>query len=155
MLKSQLGIYVKLLEDECLLQVGNGPNDCDTFIVSLLLKNAKHLDQLVNPGDSKNSVFRFHYDFLGGPSDLVIVPNSDGVYNIHEKISVNYKSSLESLTEYFRRVFYIPIDLYYNDSIIGKTFLLVFLSFMMFFCNRKLQIHLRGTSASVSGGVQQ
>ncbi|XP_055850099.1 centrosomal protein of 120 kDa isoform X2 [Episyrphus balteatus] len=118
MLKSQSGIYVNLLEDECRLQIGNNPNDIDTFFLTLTFKNAKNLEELV--GGNVNPVFRFHYDIMGSPSDLILVPNTDRVYNINEKITVNFKSSLESLKEYLRRIFYIPVDLYYNENIIGN-----------------------------------
>ncbi|XP_055901893.1 uncharacterized protein LOC129938388 isoform X2 [Eupeodes corollae] len=124
MLKSQAGIYVNLLENECRIQVGNSPLDVDTFFLTITLKNAKHLEELVV--GIANPVFRLHYDILGCPTDLILVENSDGIYNINEKITINFKSSLESLKDYLRRVFYIPIDLYYNENIIGNyTFKLV------------------------------
>ena len=47
MLMSQNGIHIELLQDEGLLQVGDMESDCDIFIVKLMFKTAKHLEQVL------------------------------------------------------------------------------------------------------------
>lgn len=46
MLTSQGGLYIKLLQDEGLLQVGNMETNCDIFIVKLMFKNARNLEHV-------------------------------------------------------------------------------------------------------------
>lgn len=46
MLSSQQGIFIRLLQDEGLLQVGNIDTKCDIFVVKLLLKNIRHLENV-------------------------------------------------------------------------------------------------------------
>lgn len=67
-----------------------------------------------------NQLFRFHYNLLGSPTHCSLIPKGNGLYSIQEKIAIHFRSSLRSLKEYFRRVLYIPIDLYYNDTIVGE-----------------------------------
>ncbi|KAL5274189.1 CEP120 family protein [Megaselia abdita] len=121
MLTSRHGIFVKVLEEERLIQIGNEYNDCDIIIVTLTFKNARNLSQLIDPDHpNKCHSFGFQYDLLGTPSIIDLMPKENGLYSIQEKISISFKSSLKTLKEYFKKVFYIPIDLYYNDSIIGN-----------------------------------
>lgn len=39
MLSSQQGIYVKILEDEQYIQVGDSPEDCHLFMVTVMLRS--------------------------------------------------------------------------------------------------------------------
>lgn len=121
MLTSRHGIFVKVLDEERLIQIGNDCSNCDIMIVTLTFKNARNLSQLIDPDHpSKCHSFGFQYDLLGTPSIIDLMPKENGLYSIQEKISISFKSSLKTLKEYFQKVFYIPIDLYYNDSIIGN-----------------------------------
>lgn len=121
MLTSKNGLFIKVLEEEKLIQIGNDVNDCDIIEATLLFKHAKNLSQLIDADYPNNChSFRFQYDLLGTPSFVELLPKENGLYSIQEKISINFKSSLKSLNTYFNQIFYIPIDLYYNDSIIGN-----------------------------------
>lgn len=121
MLTSRHGISVKVLEEERLIQVGNTYSDNDIIIVTLTFKHAKNLSQLIDPDNpSKCHSFGFQYDLLGTPTKVELIPKENGLYSIQEKISISFKTSLKTLKEYFKKIFYIPIDLYYNDSIIGN-----------------------------------
>lgn len=46
MLTSQKGIFVRLLQQEGLLQVGNIDTNCDVFLVKILLKNLRYLENV-------------------------------------------------------------------------------------------------------------
>lgn len=46
MLTSQRGIFIRLLEEEGLLQVGNIDTNCDVFLVKIVMKNLRFLDNV-------------------------------------------------------------------------------------------------------------
>lgn len=46
MLTSQNGLFIRLLQEEGLLQVGNIDTDCDVFTVQLIIKNARYLENV-------------------------------------------------------------------------------------------------------------
>ncbi|XP_004536973.1 uncharacterized protein LOC101453952 [Ceratitis capitata] len=124
MLQSQSNVYVQLLEQVGLIQVGNNPDvDCDIFNVTLTFKQVKNLLKVLELEKNfsrQSSVFVFHYDFLGSASTLEIIINQSDCYTINEKISLTFKSSLSSLRLYFQRIFYIPIRLYFNGAIVAN-----------------------------------
>ncbi|XP_036324279.1 uncharacterized protein LOC118737682 isoform X2 [Rhagoletis pomonella] len=124
MLQSQSNVYVQLLEQVGLIQVGNNPDvDCDIFNVSLTFKQVKNLMMVLEMEQSynrKTNVFVFHYDFLGSASQLEMVVNQSDCYTINEKISLSFKSSLKSLRTYFQRIFYIPISVYINGAVVAN-----------------------------------
>lgn len=65
MLTSQGGLFIRLLQEEGLLQVGNIDTDCDVFTVQLIIKNARYLENVSHSTgfwllDTKN----FHFSFL-------------------------------------------------------------------------------------------
>lgn len=46
MLSSQKGIFIRLLKEDGLLQVGNIDTDCDVFKVDILIKNIRFLENV-------------------------------------------------------------------------------------------------------------
>uniref|UniRef100_A0A1A9Z6W5 C2H2-type domain-containing protein n=1 Tax=Glossina pallidipes TaxID=7398 RepID=A0A1A9Z6W5_GLOPL len=68
MLQSQSNVYVQLLEQVGLIQVGKNPDvDCDIFAVTLTFKQVKNVTRLLqleqNVCQYESNVFGFHYDF--------------------------------------------------------------------------------------------
>uniref|UniRef100_A0A1A9VPJ1 DUF3668 domain-containing protein n=1 Tax=Glossina austeni TaxID=7395 RepID=A0A1A9VPJ1_GLOAU len=125
MLQSQSNVYVQLLEQVGLIQVGNNPDvDCDIFAVTLTFKQVKNVMRLLELEQSvcqyESNVFGFHYDFLGSNSYVEIHISSTDCYPVNEKISLTFKSSLRSLRTYFQRIFYVPINLYYMNIAIAN-----------------------------------
>lgn len=43
------------------------------------------------------------------------------IYQIHEKVSINFRSSLDNLQEYFEKIFFIPFEVVTGDKVIGST----------------------------------
>nr|XP_036233042.1 uncharacterized protein LOC106615965 isoform X2 [Bactrocera oleae] len=124
MLQSQSNVYVQLLEQVGLIQVGNNPDmDCDIFNVTLTFKQVKNLLKVLELEKNfqrQTSTFVFHYDFLGSTSQLEMVANHSDCYTINEKVSLTFKSSLKSLRLYFQRIFYIPISIYVNNTVVAN-----------------------------------
>lgn len=46
MIQSQQGIFIRLLEEEGLLQVGNIDTNCDIFVIQILLKNVRFMENV-------------------------------------------------------------------------------------------------------------
>jgi len=46
MLRSQQGIFIQLLQDEGLLQVGDIETNCDIFVVKIILLNGKQMQKV-------------------------------------------------------------------------------------------------------------
>ena len=46
MIQSQQGIFIRLLEEEGLLQVGNIDTNCDIFFIQILLKNVRFMENV-------------------------------------------------------------------------------------------------------------
>lgn len=46
MLTSQGGLFIRLLQEEGVLQVGNIDTNCDVFTVKLVIKNARYLENV-------------------------------------------------------------------------------------------------------------
>lgn len=55
----------------------------------------------------------------------MLVPNAtdDGQFSIQEKITIHFRASPNTIREYFNRVFYIPLEVCCNNSIIGKLYI--------------------------------
>lgn len=122
MLQSQFGLFVKLLEDVGQIQVGNNSQlDCDIFCVTITFKRIKNILGLINVSQTSKEInkrsFLFQYDFLGSISNLEIVLNKNDCYTVNQKVILSFRSSLKSLRTYFKRIFYIPMYLYYMNNI--------------------------------------
>ena len=46
MIQSQQGIFIRLLEEEGLLQVGNIDTNCDIFFIQIMLKNVRFMENV-------------------------------------------------------------------------------------------------------------
>lgn len=123
MLTSQRGIFIRLLQEEGLLQVGNIDTNCDVFVVKVLMKNIKFLDVIASNCDvsSDRSCHEFYinYMLLGNPHIRSLDKKFNRIHQIQEKVSINFRSSLKSLKEYFDNIFYIPIEVYRSTRRIG------------------------------------
>lgn len=86
----------------------------------------KHFSMLLQTESSTElnhyhgNIFIFHYDFLGSNSYVEVQMMPSDCYTINEKISLTFKSSLQSLRMYFQRIFYVPINIYYQGAIIAN-----------------------------------
>lgn len=118
----QKGIFVRLIQREGLLQVGRMDSDCEVFNVQLYLENIKYLDNAVmEPTDNiANRDFFITYVLLGNNHSKQLDRKFNRTHQIQEKISINFRSSLTVLKEYFEHVFYIPLDVFMNDKLIGS-----------------------------------
>lgn len=123
MLTSQKGIFIRLLQEEGLLQVGNIDTECDIFVVKILIKHVKFLDSITaeNDEDKLNKDFHINYLLLGNSYHRTIEKKFNRTLLISEKISINFRSSLKSLKDYFDQVFYIPIEIYQSSHKVGVT----------------------------------
>ncbi|CRK91673.1 CLUMA_CG005322, isoform A [Clunio marinus] len=122
MLTSQKGIFIRLLQEEGLLQVGHIDTECDVFTIKILLKHIRDLDLLLNESQSElsNDLF-INYVLLGNPHTRALDKKFNRQHQIHEKVSINFRSSLALLKEYFDKVFFIPFDVVAGDKILGKS----------------------------------
>lgn len=105
--------------------MGNNPDvDYHIITVTLTLKQVKNVEKLLelekNIEHRPKNGFVFQYEFLGSSSHTEILLNDQDCYTINEKVTLTFKSSLQSLRLYFQRIFYIPINLMLNGVAIGK-----------------------------------
>lgn len=116
MLTSQKGIIVKLTE-EGFIQVGQ--NADQRFTVEIILKFISYLQLRESTG--LNEKFEISYNLLGTRSEnSKLLRDESGKYLINEKITMRFRSSLDDLKAYFMKIFYIPVDVLYDDEVIGK-----------------------------------
>lgn len=123
MLTSQRGIFIRLLQEEGLLQVGNIDTNCDIFVVKVLMKNIKYLDVVASncdvSSDRSCQEFYINYMLLGNPHIRSLDKKFNRIHLIQEKVSINFRSSLKSLKEYFDNIFYIPIEVFRSTRRLG------------------------------------
>lgn len=124
MLTSQQGLFIRLLEEEGLVQVGGIDICCDIFIVKVLMKNIKHLDSIATDSEttSNRSIHDFYvsYTLLGNTNIRSLERKFNRTHQLQEKVSINFRSSLASLKEYFEKVFYIPVEIFVNSRCLGS-----------------------------------
>lgn len=118
MLTSQHGMFIRLLEDEGLLQVGNIDTECDIFRVHILIKGIRNLETLA--ADKHVDLF-FNYIVLGNEHMRALDKKFSRMHQIQEKISINFRSSLRYLREYFDKVFYIPFEINSGSNVLGES----------------------------------
>ncbi|XP_055638228.1 centrosomal protein of 120 kDa-like [Toxorhynchites rutilus septentrionalis] len=125
---SQLGmgadLPIRLLEDRGLLQVGCYEQECDIFLVKIVLKYAKRMQMLVpveNQSVASAGKFAIRYDLLGDTYPCMLEKRSNELYLIQEKIVINLRTSLHSLRRYFEKVFLIRLEVLYEDKIVGRV----------------------------------
>ncbi|XP_037945973.1 uncharacterized protein LOC119678288 [Teleopsis dalmanni] len=123
MLQTQKNIYVQLLEDKGLVQVGNNIDlDFDIYTVMLTFKHIRNLNKLHEFESNFTSGFNtfiLHYVFLGTEANCEIFAKENDCNPINEKISMSFRTSISSLRAYFQHIFYIPIELHLNDNVIA------------------------------------
>lgn len=80
------------------------------------------LDTTESPVDEKK--FQLKYDFPPNevPFMCEMLKKRDGSYGLQEIIAINIRTSLQVLKNYFKRVFHIPIQICYDDTVIGNYF---------------------------------
>lgn len=118
MLTSQHGIFIRLLEDEGLLQVGSVDTECDIFRVHILIKGIRHLESLT---EQQHSDLFFNYIVLGNEHMRALDKKFNRMHQIQEKISINFRSSLRFLREYFDKVFFIPFEISSGSTVLGEA----------------------------------
>lgn len=62
------------------------------------------------------------------PFQCELIKRPDGSYILQEIIAINIRTSLKALQKYFEKIFYIPVQIYYKHSVIGKHDLRRFVS---------------------------
>lgn len=120
MLQSQNGIFIRLLQEEGLLQVGAIDTNCDIFNIKILMRNMKHLDSIPNAKNDYSDIY-INYLLMGSPHIRTLEKKFNHVHQIQEKISINFRSTLKTLQEYFNGIFYIPIEIFVNTQRLGTT----------------------------------
>lgn len=122
MMTSQKGIFIRLLQKEGLLQVGSIDTDCDIFNIRLLIQNIKYLDNVAeNTENISNRDFFINYILLGNNHSRKLDRKFNRTHQIQEKISINFRSSLKSLHDYFEQIFYVPLEIYSDNKMIGSV----------------------------------
>lgn len=122
MMTSQKGIFIRLLQKEGLLQVGSIDTDCDIFNIRLLIQNIKHLDTVTESAENQSERdFFINYILLGNNHSRKLDRKFNRVHQIQEKISINFRSSLKSLHDYFKNIFYVPLEIYSDNKMIGSV----------------------------------
>lgn len=123
LLQSQDGIFIRLLEQEGVLQVGNIDTNCDIFLVKILLRNLKNLDYLMpeTTTTSINNEIMINYDLLGNQYMCIPKRNFNRILSIREKIAIHFRSSLVTMQEYFEKIFQIPLEIYSNEKLVGTS----------------------------------
>lgn len=62
-----------------------------------------------------------NYVLLGNPHTRTLEKQFNRSYQIHEKVSINFRSSLAYLQEYFEKIFFIPIELLSGEKVLGTA----------------------------------
>ncbi|XP_058454024.1 centrosomal protein of 120 kDa [Malaya genurostris] len=122
-LQSREGLPIQLLEERGLLQVGNFNNECDIFLVKIVLKYAKQLEKL-QPASSESLVgsnLQLRYSLLGDNYPCVLERKPNGTFLVQEKIVINFRTSLHSLKRYFEEIFVIHLEVLYEDKVVGRS----------------------------------
>lgn len=114
------GLPIRLLEERGLLQVGSHEQECDLFLVKIILKYAKQLRKLVPEGEMGG--FQMRYDLLGDSYPCSLERRSNGTIAIQEKIVINFRTSLHSLKRYFEEVFVVRLEVLYDGNVIGRCY---------------------------------
>ncbi|KAG5676755.1 hypothetical protein PVAND_006564 [Polypedilum vanderplanki] len=124
MMISQKGMFIRVLQSEGLLQVGNIDTNADIFNIKIVMKNIKQMGNLLEKCSlqpSSDPELFINYILLGNNHSRKLDKKFNRTYKIQEKISINFRSSLKSLHEYFNDIFYIPIELYLDSRMIGSV----------------------------------
>lgn len=122
MITKQNDLFIKLLENEKLLQVGNIDTDRDIFDVKILLKCINNIEFLAQKPIQTNAEFFFDYKLLGKRHIRVLRKKINNRFEIKERISIHFRSTLKALQQYFKNVFFIPIEVHCSQtSTIGLT----------------------------------
>ncbi|XP_043070788.1 uncharacterized protein LOC6563527 isoform X2 [Drosophila grimshawi] len=128
MLQSQANIYVQLLVQLGLLQVGNDPLvDCDIIEVVLQFKQVKNVNEFVRSlfngkedKEDKVTNVQLMFDFVGNVTKIDLKLNKSDSYALSDVLGMRFKSSLRSIRLYFQRIFYLPINMYINGTSIAN-----------------------------------
>lgn len=74
-----------------------------------------------NPTDETK--FQLKYNFPENESPFVceMTKKGDDTYGLQEIIAINIRTSLPVLQKYFKHVFCIPIQIFYDEAVIGKS----------------------------------
>lgn len=60
-----------------------------------------------------------NYNLLGNSYICIPKRSYQRTYNIREKIAIQFRTSLQILKEYFKKVFHVPIEIYSGDALVG------------------------------------
>uniref|UniRef100_A0A336LVM1 CSON001222 protein n=1 Tax=Culicoides sonorensis TaxID=179676 RepID=A0A336LVM1_CULSO len=124
-LTSQKGIFIRLLKDEGLLQIGNIDTDCDVFLLKILLKSVKNVDNMIDYTSTgvDETKFQLKYNFPQNDAPFIceMIKKTDGSYGLQEIIAFNMRTSLQVLQKYLSEIFFIQIQITYDDAVIGTA----------------------------------
>ena len=121
MLTSQRGLFIRLLQEEGLLQIGNIDTCCDVFTVQLIIKNARYLENLIPDDEDAESELYINYVLLGNPHTRALNKKFNRCHQIQEKISINFRTTLAALAEYFDKIFFVPLEVMSGSRVLGAT----------------------------------
>ncbi|XP_058824119.1 centrosomal protein of 120 kDa [Topomyia yanbarensis] len=123
-LQSREGLPIQLLEERGLLQVGYSDQECDIFLVKIVLKYAKQMEKLLQEGEALTATgLQLRYDLLGDSYPCTLERRPNGTYSVQEKIVINFRTSLHSLKRYFEEIFTIRLEVLFDGQIIGRSML--------------------------------
>lgn len=70
--------------------------------------------------DSPQDLF-VNYILLGNPHTIPLDKKFNRSHQIQEKVSINFRSSLDDLQKYFEKIFFIPFEIVSGDLVLGTT----------------------------------
>ncbi|KAJ6621434.1 Centrosomal protein of 120 kDa [Pseudolycoriella hygida] len=127
MLIPQQDIHVELNRKEQHIQIGDSALDCHRFTIEIYWHHCEWLSYLTENAATTDVSFQMKYTLLDCPTERRNLPKMYGTsdeerYMVHEKITIQLRSSLRMLRKYFENVFYIPIYIYCKDEMLGRAF---------------------------------
>ncbi|XP_055541997.1 centrosomal protein of 120 kDa [Wyeomyia smithii] len=124
-LESRENLPIRLLEERGLLQIGNGEQESDIFLVKIVLKHVKQLLSLLSEeerhGESSSDGIQMRYDLLGDTYPCTMERKPNGAFSMQEKIVLNFRTTLHSLKRYFAEIFSIRLEILLGERVIGRS----------------------------------
>lgn len=77
------------------------------------------LESSIDPVDPDKFSLKYSFPQNEVPFHCEMTKKPDGTYSLQEIIAINIRTNLKILQTYFKKVFYIPIQIWYDETIIG------------------------------------
>lgn len=76
---------------------------------------------IANESDKSNQELYINYILLGNQHTRILDKKFNRTHHIQEKVSINFRSSLKTLREYFEKIFFIPIEIMSGKQLLGSA----------------------------------